>query len=899
MSRACFVSRFLSILVFLVLAVSMAPIAWAVETDGELEHGFAPEVVQASLPKDGSADSELLSLVRSPSEPQGTIFESDDAVSLSDLIDALPAYEASWELPYYYQQLDSAERALYLKMKYEIGKDGIIELNDIGEYSFEQIDPMLGYAFRALECEYPWFSVYSSYYSLSGNDSSCTIELGQNLSYAYKIDKSRAALDALVNACRQGQNRFEQLFLYVSFLHEHVPYDYDVYFLSNTYWDNTYHSPGVLLEHLAVCDGVAKTTKALCDELDIPCVYINSVSPVYGSHAWNYIQMEDGIWYSFDGTNFQYTEVDDDFEIEGFENGLRDGEMLEGSFHSSQDPRHEDVCLLGLEFMTLPTLSDSDYVYSGPVRELSHYDGTFDYDEGEAVFTYSVNPDGETCTITGYEGPQSGDLVIPTKIDGLTVTAIGEAAFYRCKGFTGRLVIPDTVESIGACAFFECDGFTGELDLSNNLVYINQTAFAYCTGFTGSISFPDKVVSIGESAFYGCTGISGDLNLPDSLQVLGDYAFEYCSGLDGTLVIPSQLTLPEKGCIGDTNFRAIEVRGDNPNYRVYDGILYSQDGTVLLLCPPKKQGAFTILDTTEVISQQAFAYCDELTGKLELPAGLKRIEYRAFYECVLSGELQLPDGLEYIGQEAFSFSFASTDTKRTGLTGDLIIPDSVTEIGSSAFLGNDFGGILVLSKNLTRIEDAFTYCTFSGQLEIPEGVEEIADWAFSFGSSDRPMFFEPQGELVLPKNLKKIGEHAFRGYGMTGTLVIPASVISIGDYAFECCTSLEAFDVDPDNEDFSACEGVLMSKDQSVLVAYPNAKGISSYTIPDTVTTIGGGSFYGNTTLSIIIVPDSVTSVGQEAFCCLAYGSEIYVPNEEIMRLVEEQSWPDWTNVYI
>ena len=873
MSRTNLLRRAVPLIASIVLAASLAPAAWATPP------------LQAMQP------------LRS-GEPEGTIFETDDPVSLSELIAALPAYEQAWDLPYYYQQLGSTERALYLKMKYEVDRDGKISFTDIGENTPEQMNGLVDKAFWTLKEDIGWWLVYSGNYGSSwSDDGDYSIELFSNQSHGFKLSKDRAALEALVSACNQGQNRFEQLLIYAYFLVEHVDYDWDIYFMSNVYWEDVYTMTGVLSDHLAVCDGIAQTTKALCDELGIPCLYVSAMSSVGEGHAWNFIQMEDGNWYSFDGTNFACMVIDSDFSMEGFENGLKSGELMQGRIDSLKDPRHDGTTLLDLDMEIPQILSETSYVYNGDIRAFDHYDGTYDFDAGESVFLYEANPDGATCTIIGYEGPQSGDLVIPEKIDGLTVTSIGQAAFYRCKGFTGRLVIPDTVETIGTCAFFQCTELTGGIDLPEGLTFIDTSAFAFCSGFTGSISFPASVTNIGNSAFYRCENISGDLILPENLQFLGDFAFDYCYGLDGKLVIPDQAVLPSTSFIGETGICEIQLGENNPNYLSYDGILYTKDGKTALLCPPGKSGDFTILDTTEVIGDYAFAYCDKLTGELVLPDGLKRIGKRAFYEHALTCELVLPDGLEYIGESAFDFSFPGYETKRPGFTGDLVIPDSVTEIGDSAFSSNDFGGVLVLPKNITAIQKPFSYCRFSGQLVIPDSVERISEYAFS-SDSDRPMFYEPQGELAFPSNLKSIGERAFSGYGMTGTLEIPASVSSIGDYAFVACTSLEAFDVDDGSDFFSACEGVLMSKDQSVLIAYPMGKEGASYTIPDTVTAIGAAAFFGCESLSAITVPDSVTSVGQEAFCLLAYDSEIYVPNEEIMRLVEAQTWADYTHVY-
>ncbi len=88
-----------------------------------------------------------------------------------------------------------------------------------------------------------------------------------------------------------------------------------------------------------------------------------------------------------------------------------------------------------------------------------------------ALFSYTRT--GDTVSITGYSGDDI-HLVIPTKIDGLTVTEIADSAFESGKIKT--VVIPDGVTKIGWFAFAGCSALE-------------------------SVTVPDSVVGIGYSAF--------------------------------------------------------------------------------------------------------------------------------------------------------------------------------------------------------------------------------------------------------------------------------------------------------------------------------------------------------------------------------------------------------------
>jgi hypothetical protein len=87
----------------------------------------------------------------------------------------------------------------------------------------------------------------------------------------------------------------------------------------------------------------------------------------------------------------------------------------------------------------------------------------------------------------------------------------------------------------------------------------------------------------------------------------------------------------------------------------------------------------------------------------------------------------------------------------------------------------------------------------------------------------------------------------------------------MGNEAFSCCDSLEKIEVDSNNNNYASIDGVLFDKDKSKLIVYPNSHG-TTYKIPNSVTSIGEGAFYGCTSLTSVTIPNSVTSIGKLAF---------------------------------
>ena len=158
---------------------------------------------------------------------------------------------------------------------------------------------------------------------------------------------------------------------------------------------------------------------------------------------------------------------------------------------------------------------------------------TFTVTVAAATNTFYFNP--TTGTITKYAESDTV-VVIPSKINGVTVETIGHAAFERSA--VTSVTIPDSVTAILDGAFANCFQLTN-ISIPNSVTSIGLSAFDGCTSLK-SITLPSSLRNISMFLFHNCSQLT-TIQIPDSVPSIQDYAFGNCTSLE-TIHIPVSVT---------------------------------------------------------------------------------------------------------------------------------------------------------------------------------------------------------------------------------------------------------------------------------------------------------------------------------------------------------------------
>ena len=306
------------------------------------------------------------------------------------------------------------------------------------------------------------------------------------------------------------------------------------------------------------------------------------------------------------------------------------------------------------------------------------------------------------------------------------------------------------------------------------------------------------------------------------------------------------------------------------------------------------------------IARRAFYSCKELTSVV-IPTSVTTIGENAFANCSGLTSVDIPHSVTTIGDYAFNSSGLTSVTIPGSVTNNLdgvfhdckdlktaIVEDGVKGLSSQVFLRCSSLESVTISKTVEYIQDdVFRDCPALSSIVID------LDNPYYDSRNDCNAVIEKEGNkliiacknTVIPEGVEKLERRVFENTGIT-SVTIPKSLTNFIQSAFDGCTTLETISVAEGHPVFDSrdnCNAVIRTADNSLYLA-----PCKEFTIPNSVTKIESNAFI-QSELTSLTIPASIKYIHPDAFLeCLSLesisveaGNSVYDSRDNCNAIIE------------
>lgn len=494
--------------------------------------------------------------------------------------------------------------------------------------------------------------------------------------------------------------------------------------------------------------------------------------------------------------------------------------------------------------------------------------------------TFSFSEDGQTVSITGFDGSRSV-VEIPETYGGAKVTSIAAGAF-RGQTMITDVVIPEGVTYIGREAFAGCsalvrvkiptsvtqvganlfEGTPYDSTLTGELVYINSILYR-CQSDAVTVSIRQGTTVIAEEAFINRVNLAA-IVVPDGVSYIGSNAFKNCSAL-------SQIEIPKSvRDIVANAFDGTKWYEDRKHEMIYINDLLYRVPAEIIVQSEQPTGSLSDKDAAELaksgVATQLVPYTDVIVQggtttictlafantpvqKVQLPSTLTTIRYGAFQNCTALKQITLPESMTFIEGGAFQNCSALSS---------ILVPQNVTYLGASAFSGCTSLTSATLPQAITRISSGlFENCSSLTTVQASSALKSIGSRAFAETSA--------LSSFTFPQTLTAVGAESFTGSGIV-TANLPQSVTYLGAGAFADCTKLVYAQVP------AAIQAVRER-------TFRNCTELKNVSIPEGIRYIGAAAFQNDVSLQTVDFAQSLLTICDNAFEGSGVGEGLVLPS--------------------